>query len=63
MNPGLKEAESKAQLEARLFGLFRREHFDQGIIELIEADTKDFFTGPPINASNQLLYRARIGGR
>jgi SIR2-like domain len=61
VNPGLKEAESKAQLEARLFGLFRREHFEQGIIELIAADTREFFTGPPTDILNQLPYRARIG--
>ncbi len=34
------------QLEQRLFDLFRRELFDQGIIKLVSTDIRPFLAGP-----------------
>jgi len=67
VNPGLqdkpgKEAEKK-RLEEQLIGpsgLFRSEHREQGVIELIPADTREFFTGPHDIYAGE-AYRVRIG--
>ena len=63
VNPALKDERERQTLEARLFGpsgLFRPEHREQGVIELISADTREFFTGPhDISAGEP--YRVRIG--
>jgi len=67
VNPGLqdkpgKEAEKK-RLEEQLIGpsgLFRSEHREQGVIELIPADTREFFTRPHDIYAGE-AYRVRIG--
>jgi len=65
VNPALEERETEAQqefkrqLEDRLFGLFRRELFDQGIIEPVPTDLRGFFTG--LSAGGRESYRARMG--
>ena len=60
VNPDLKEG--KQELRNRLFGssgLFRRERLEQGIVEPIPAETKEFFE-TPFDASSK-PYRIRIG--
>lgn len=59
VNPGLAKEETKGQLEERLFGLFRRELFDQGIITLVPTDTREFLAGPRIMGEES--YRLHIG--
>ncbi len=59
VNPGLAAEETKKQLEQRLFGLFRRELFDQGIIELVPTDIREFLAGP--RNMGEESYRVRIG--
>ena len=49
----------KKQLEERLIGLFRREHFEHGIIELVPTDVREFL-GVPRNM-NEESYRVRFG--
>ncbi|HVA76264.1 MAG TPA: SIR2 family protein [Candidatus Binataceae bacterium] len=48
VNRGLAQEETKRQLEERLFGLFRRELFDQDIISLIPTDIREYLAGPRI---------------
>lgn len=63
VNPALSEENERRKLEGRLFdspGLFRRDHVEQGVIELIPTDTKEFLTGPhDIHAREP--YRERMG--
>jgi hypothetical protein len=59
VNPGVKDEKTKAQLQERLLGLFRREHFDEGVIEVVPADTREFFAGP--RALNEESFRVAIG--
>jgi hypothetical protein len=56
VNPGLNNERTKDDFEQRLFGplgLFRREHLEQGVIELIPCDLRQFLA-----VSN---YRLHIG--
>jgi len=63
VNPALADETQAAVLKDRLFGsggLFRPELQEQGIVELLPVDTREFFTGPhDINAGEP--YRVRIG--
>lgn len=59
VNPGLAKEEPKRQLEGRLFGLFRRELFDQDIITLVPTDIRDFLAGP--RNMGEESYRVAIG--
>src|SRR5579875_164886 len=59
VNPALANDEAKQLLEDRLFALFRRELFDQGLIELVASDTRDFLAGP--RTIGEESYRVRIG--
>jgi len=59
VNPALAKQEERTQLEEKLFGLFRREHFDQGIIELVPTDVREFLAGP--RNMNEISWRVRIG--
>ena len=58
VNPALAEEDTKQHLERRLFNLFRRDLFDQGIIEPVPTDLREFFTGSSVGRES---YRARIG--
>jgi hypothetical protein len=46
VNPALGKEQMKNQLENRLMGLFRSEHFERGIIEPVSTDIRDFLGGP-----------------
>jgi hypothetical protein len=46
VNPALGKEQMKNQLENRLMGLFRSEHFERGIIEPVSTDVRDFLGGP-----------------
>ena len=59
VNPALAMEETKRQLEERLFGLFRRELFDQDIITLVPTDIREFLAGPRIMGEES--DRVRIG--
>jgi hypothetical protein len=62
VNKAFQEEAGRRQLTARLFGtmgLFRQEHLDQGVIELIATDTREFFTGP--HDYSKEPYRVLIG--
>ncbi len=58
VNLGLREENTKTQLEGRLHSLFRREHFDRGIIQLVAKNTREFFTGSEPSGGS---YRTAIG--
>ncbi len=62
VNPALADEAEAAVLKNRLFGpggLFRPELQEQGIVELLPVDTREFFTGPhDIYAGDP--YRVRI---
>jgi hypothetical protein len=54
----------RERLENRLFGssgLLHREHLEQGLVELISADTHSFFSGPHGDPFQRWSYRERIG--
>lgn len=59
VNPALAESETEKQLKERLFGLLRPEHFDQGIVEIVATDIREFLAGPQNMGGKS--YRARIG--
>jgi hypothetical protein len=59
VNSALLDERAKAQLEARLFSLFRREHFDQGVIELVPKLVSQIF-GEPNNVDPE-PHRLQIG--
>lgn len=59
VNPGLGDEKSRKELEDRLFALFRREHFEHGVIELVPTDLREFLGGPRI--VGQESFRVRIG--
>ncbi|GEM_PF-2678885 len=62
VNPALADETQAAVLKDRLFGpggLFRPELQEQGIVELLPVDTREFFTGPHDNRGVQ-PYRVRI---
>jgi hypothetical protein len=53
VNPGLKEGDpNKLLLEERIFGVFRKELFEKGIIEFIGLEANDFFTNKTLNGRN-----------
>jgi hypothetical protein len=58
VNLALSDERAKPRIEGRLFGLFRREHFDQGVIELVPKQVSQFFG----EANNQEPHRLQIGG-
>ncbi|MDO8433937.1 MAG: SIR2 family protein [Candidatus Binatus sp.] len=67
VNPALGDeagnAAERKRLENQLIGpagLFRPELREQGVIELIPADTREFFTGPH-DANSRESYRERMG--
>jgi hypothetical protein len=63
VNPALRDENQRRTLEERLLGisgLFRPELREQGVIELIAADAREFFTGPH-DISARESYRERIG--
>lgn len=45
VNPGLADEVMGAQLDERLFSIFRREHFERGIIEKVPMNVREFL-GP-----------------
>jgi hypothetical protein len=60
VNPALEVPELRKEFESRLFGplgLFRKEHEDQGIIELVPHGLREFLCG----SSSSNKYSARIG--
>jgi len=59
VNPALGKEEIKTQLQDRLMGLFRREHFERGIIEPVPTDIRDFLGGP--RNIGEGSYRVRFG--
>jgi hypothetical protein len=59
VNTGLAEQKMREQLEQRLFGLFRRELFDQDIITFVPTDIREFLAGP--RDIGEESYRVRIG--
>lgn len=59
VNPALAEPETGKQLKERLFGLLRPEHFNQGIVEIVATDIREFLAGPRNMGGES--YRARIG--
>jgi hypothetical protein len=59
VNPALAEPETEKQLKERLFGLLRPELFDQGIVETVPTDIREFLAGPRNMGGKS--YRARIG--
>ena len=60
VNSGLENPAERLELERRLQGLFRPEHFDQKIVELVPVSARAFFQGPRPDGTN---YRALIGRR
>jgi len=60
VNSGLENPAERSELERRLQGLFRPEHFDQKIVELVPVSARAFFQGPRPDGTN---YRALIGRR
>ncbi len=63
VNPALADETQAAVLKDRLFGsggLFRPELQEQGIVELLPVDTREFFTGPHDIYGGE-PYRVRIG--
>ena len=60
VNPALAAEEQRRELEQRLFGVFRREHFEDGVIELIPSDIRGFLAGPHV-MNEQSPFRVRIG--
>jgi hypothetical protein len=63
VNPALASEPGASVLKDRLFGpggLFRPELQEQGVIELLAVDTREFFTGPH-GIYEEKPYRARIG--
>lgn len=59
VNRALAQEETKRHLEERLFGLFRRELFDQDTITLVPTDIREFLAGP--RNMGEESYRVRIG--
>lgn len=59
VNRGLAEERARRQLEERLFGLFRRELFDQDVVTLVRTDLREFLAGP--REMNEDSHRVRIG--
>jgi len=60
VNSGLAgDNETRKVPEDRVFGLFRRELFEQGIIELVQTDIREFLAGP--RNMGEGSYRVRIG--
>jgi hypothetical protein len=59
VNPALANDETKKMLEERVFSLFRRELFDQGIVEFVPTDIREFLAGP--RNIGQESCRVRIG--
>ncbi len=57
VNPGLGAEGSRKELEGRLFALFRREHFEQGVIELVATDLREFLGGPQTIGQESFLVR------
>ena len=57
VNPALIDEQKKSLLNERLFSVFRREHFERGIIELEPLDIQQFFAG----AAHEPSGRALIG--
>lgn len=50
INPGLKEGHpSKPILEERIFGVFRKELKEKGVLELLGLDAREFFTNKSYN--------------
>lgn len=60
VNPALA-GDSHKDIEARLFSLFRREHFERGIIELAPNTVKEFLALPPQPTSTRKPGRILIG--
>jgi hypothetical protein len=61
VNPGLAQEPTRKDLQERLFSLFRREHFDQEIIELVPKTLRDFLAGPIGLGRDEEPGRVRIG--
>ncbi|MGH7780837.1 MAG: SIR2 family protein [Candidatus Binataceae bacterium] len=59
VNPALAKEETKKQLDERLFGLFRRELFDQDIITPVPTDIRAFLAGQ--RKTGEESYLDRIG--
>jgi hypothetical protein len=62
VNPALEDERTKNEFEQRLFGplgLFRREHLEQGIIELVPTGLREFLSES--NQTNPEPYRVHIG--
>ena len=59
VNPALAKQETGKQLEERLFGLLRPEHFDQGIVAPVATDIREFLAGPKNMGGES--HRAHIG--
>ena len=60
VNPALAVSELKMEFEVRLFGpmgLFRREHENQGVIELVPLSLREFFSS---TSSSAAQYSTRI---
>ena len=57
VNPALANEEERPMLEQRLFSLFRREHFERGVIELEPLSVEQFLAG----ADQMPNGRAAIG--
>jgi hypothetical protein len=59
VNPALTEDGPRDELERRLLRVFRREHLEDGVIELVPTDIRGFFAGP--RSMGEESYRAKIG--
>jgi hypothetical protein len=59
VNSALMEEGPRNELEQRLLKVFRREHLDEGVIELVPTDIRGFFAGP--RHMSEESYRVHIG--
>ena len=60
VNPDLGNAMMRKKISKRLFDIFRREHFERGVVEFVDEDTKQFFGAQ--NLENQgSLYKNHPG--
>ena len=61
VNPGLKDDDSRRELEERLFRIIRPELWAQEIVEMINADTRSFLAGPWQGGGGEDNFRPRMG--
>lgn len=59
VNPALADQDEEKKIKERLSGLFRAEHFDHGIVTLVQSKVRDFFARPA--TPDDKSYRSRIG--